>query len=177
MTHIQQMREVAEGIAYIHSEGIMHGDLRGENIVLEDDSRCRIAYFGLTHDRDLNKSTVPFTFSPHFAAPELFGMCNNCAEPACHGCGTADHVQKGGKTMKTDVYAFGCLYYTIFYGQLPFEGKNYYQIMWLVTQKERPKQLGKRMETDTWNLLLDCWKQKPSDRPSMQEIVARLVDH
>ena len=141
---------------------------------------------------------MPFTFSPHFAAPELFGMCNNCAEPACHGCGQGDHVQKGGKTMKTDVYAFGCLYYTvgfkcfnisiqplerrcclpqIFYGQLPFEGKNHYQIMWLVTQKERPKQLGKSMETNTWNLLLDCWKQKPSDRPSMQEIVARLVDH
>ena len=31
--HIQQMREVAEGIAYIHSEGIVHGNLRGVRIL------------------------------------------------------------------------------------------------------------------------------------------------
>jgi len=58
----------------------------------------------------------------------------------------------GIKTMPADVYAYGCLYYGVFYDNIPFQGKKTPQIMSLVTGGQRPVQLATpRMKTDTWD--------------------------
>ncbi|KAF8722714.1 hypothetical protein AX14_009652 [Amanita brunnescens Koide BX004] len=64
--------EVAQGIEYIHSEGVVHGDLRGDNVLLDANFRVKIADFGLTR---YSESTVTHSGALHynFAAPEPFG--------------------------------------------------------------------------------------------------------
>jgi serine/threonine protein kinase len=42
-----QLLEIAEGAAYLHSEGIVHGDLRGSNILIDSGHHPRLADFGL----------------------------------------------------------------------------------------------------------------------------------
>ncbi|KAF8349572.1 kinase-like domain-containing protein, partial [Amanita rubescens] len=113
-------------------------------------------------------------FSYHFAAPELFGFCPECAHPDCHGCGE----QIRTKTMPTDVYAYGCLYYAMFFDVKPFHGMNHYQIMRSVTSGLRPERLeNPRLEDDAWNLIQSCWKAGPSERPTMEQILqTRLVE-
>ncbi len=108
------MREVAEGLWYIHSEGIVHGDLCGvriliaglststtsmyqENILLDSTFQCQISGFGLTRH-----STVTTSSILNFAAPELFVRSDKCDQP-----------DLDMRTVQTDVYAFGCLYYTV----------------------------------------------------------------
>ncbi|KAF8671193.1 hypothetical protein AX14_005756, partial [Amanita brunnescens Koide BX004] len=59
------MLEVAEGIEYIHSKGIVHGDLRGENILLDSELHCQISDIGLTWHSDATTLSVL-----NFAAPE-----------------------------------------------------------------------------------------------------------
>jgi hypothetical protein len=95
--------------------------------------------------------------------------------------------------MKTDMYAFGCLYYAvrssaprlvqriehwftqIFFDTVPFQGKTEYQITRLVTAGERPDRLeNPGMEEDTWNLIRSCWKSLPLERPTMEQIVQKL---
>ncbi|KAF8695227.1 hypothetical protein AX14_001856, partial [Amanita brunnescens Koide BX004] len=49
----QRVLEVAEALQYIHSEGIVHGDLRGENILLDPSFRSQVADFGLTRHCDI----------------------------------------------------------------------------------------------------------------------------
>ena len=50
----------------------------------------------------------------NFVAPELLGMCTMCGLFDCDGCrGDQASKQKRSKTMETDVYAFGCLYYAV----------------------------------------------------------------
>jgi hypothetical protein len=49
-------------------------------------------------------------FVPNYAAPELFGMCSVCDQEGCDG-GHPGH--RTTKTLETDVYAFGCLYYEV----------------------------------------------------------------
>lgn len=85
------MLEVAEGVDYIHSEGIVHGDLRGvcilhrvssidpylrllqENILLDSESHCKISDIGLTWHSDATTLSVL-----NFSAPELFAVCDKC---------------------------------------------------------------------------------------------------
>ncbi|KAF8331207.1 kinase-like domain-containing protein, partial [Amanita rubescens] len=153
------MLEVVEAVQYLHSEGIVHGDLHGQNILLDPEFHCQITDFGLTRHSEATVAWTTKSFVPSFAAPELFGMCGEC-----------------GKTMETDVYAFGCLYYTIFFDIVPFHGKNSLQIMWSVTSGDRPDRFqSPRMDDDTWNLIESCWKSRPSERPTMEEIMKRLT--
>ena len=85
----------------------------------------------------------------HYAAPELFGACSECNTPQCterHG-----RLEVGGKTMETDVYAFGCLYYAvsllsidpsaritrpvqIFFNSVPYAGQRPHRIFVLVVR-------------------------------------------
>lgn len=116
---------MAEGVRYIHSEGIVHGDLRGVrilisylghylnltrqgNVLLDAENRCRITadVGSAQHSNGLvTLSTVVRFFN--YAAPELFLMQ---LENNDHG---GYEEQYGSKTMQTDVYSFGCLYYAV----------------------------------------------------------------
>ena len=123
------MLELAHGIEYIHSEGIVHGDLRGvffprpvcriiqsffqANILLDDELHVQIADFGLTR---LSEATNTQSGALHlnFAAPELFGFSDNDDS-------TNDTP---ARTQISDVYAFGCVYYEV--------GNNKYAYMFLL---------------------------------------------
>jgi len=156
------MLEVAKGIRYIHSEGIAHGKLHRENILLESSlessPRCQITGFVSTGHSDA--TVTPATIS--FAAPELFDVVDG------------DHdVQK---KMKIDVYSFGCLYYAVFFDTVPFHGKTDFEIMRLVKSGEFPDQLERpKMDDFTWNLLKSCWASDPWKRPTFEEIVKSLT--
>jgi hypothetical protein len=49
----------------------------------------------------------------NFAAPELFGVCEKCGQQDCDGCQEDRDAPQVKKTIPTDVYAFGCLYYAV----------------------------------------------------------------
>ena len=69
------------------------------NVLLDHDFHVRIADFGLTRDSDATATTTR-SMSYRFAAPELFDS----------DCTKDDRLKH---TEKTDVYAFGCLYYEV----------------------------------------------------------------
>ncbi|KAF8331189.1 kinase-like domain-containing protein, partial [Amanita rubescens] len=85
--------EVAKGIQYIHAEGIVHGDLRGENVLLDSDFHCRIANFGLAQASDSN-------FPPQSTTTL------DSSDPSPEQSGIVDERPR-------DVHAFGCLYYEV----------------------------------------------------------------
>ncbi|KAF8351827.1 kinase-like domain-containing protein [Amanita rubescens] len=162
----KRMLEVAEAVQYIHSEGIVHGDLRGENVLLGDNLQCQLADTGLTQNSDAIVTLSASAFLFNYAAPELFVMQSE---------GDVHHedrdAQKGGKTTKTDVYAFGCLYYAIFFNTVPFQGKFEYQIMRLVTSGGRPLRLDSpKIENNIWHIMQSCWKNSPSARPTVEDL-------
>ncbi|KAF8351801.1 kinase-like domain-containing protein [Amanita rubescens] len=176
ITEIHRLiQEVAEGVQYIHSEGIVHGDLHPGNILLDDNFHCQITDFGLTRHSEATVARSTTTHLSYFAAPELFGTCAHCGRAECAGCFVGSEQPHRSKTMKTDIYAFGCLYYAIFFDTVPFEGKTDYQITRLVTAGKRPDRLANPgMDEDTWNLIQSCWKHLPLERPTMEEIVRML---
>jgi len=85
-------------------------------------------------------------------------------------------VEKRHKTMETDVFAYGCLYYATFFDSAPFNGKTDIQIVRLVTNGKRPARLeSPSMEDDTWRLIERCWEPIPSERLMIKDIVTVLA--
>lgn len=159
------------------------------NILLDSEFHCQITDFGLTRHVEATTTQSTVALAYHFAAPELFGMCFSCGQPRCYGCGASSRR----KTMQTDVYAFGCLYYAvrfavycspistmlnlnkILFDSVPFEKANNFIIMRLITDGIRPDRLEiPAIEDKMWDLISNCWEANPSERPTMEQIVNLL---
>ncbi|KAJ7577050.1 kinase-like domain-containing protein [Mycena floridula] len=100
-THLnKRLYEIAQGLQYLHSRNIVHGDLRGSNILINDRWEACLTDFGLTV---FNDATVAVTGtssrregSVRWCAPELF-------VPETFGLG------RHRLTSETDIYAFACV--------------------------------------------------------------------
>ncbi|KAG6806834.1 hypothetical protein H0H92_009900 [Tricholoma furcatifolium] len=103
--------DVASGLSYLHEDGIIHGDLKGLNVLIDDAGRARLADFGLSGIAD---SKIPAWTSQSsgasrggtvaWKAPELFDPHS---------------VENAKNTKESDVYAWGCVAYEIFTGDIP----------------------------------------------------------
>ncbi|KAJ7717076.1 kinase-like domain-containing protein [Mycena maculata] len=89
--------EIAQGLQYLHSRNIVHGDLRGANILINQDWSACLADFGLsvfsnatTSMHTSNRSGSIYWMAPELIAPERFGLAF-------------------ARTPASDVYAFGCV--------------------------------------------------------------------
>ncbi|KAF8335270.1 kinase-like domain-containing protein [Amanita rubescens] len=172
--------EVAEGIQYIHSEGIVHGDLRGDNVLLDVHFHAQIADFGLTRH---SEATVTQSGALHynFAAPELLGDWDEEEDVS----ESDDDGKSTARTQKSDVYAFGCLYYEenaerktvqIQFDTIPLQGMNEIQIVKHVSRGKRPPRLDKPPLSDrAWKLIKRCWMKEVARRPAMEDIMEKMM--
>ncbi|EJD48436.1 kinase-like protein, partial [Auricularia subglabra TFB-10046 SS5] len=97
--------QVAEGLRYLHDNaGIVHGDLKCQNILISGRGDAVLADFGLSTPTTKLESdattctTIRWQGTLQFSAPELLGSLSD-----------DDRRQMRSKTVKTDIYAFGML--------------------------------------------------------------------
>lgn len=101
------LREVAWALAYAHGRGIVHRDVKPDNILLEAGTgRALVTDFGIAHGGDDGTATEPGKImgTAHFMSPE------QAAGEAIDG--------------RSDIYALGVVGYLAVSGRLPFESKN-----------------------------------------------------
>ncbi|KAF8348428.1 kinase-like domain-containing protein, partial [Amanita rubescens] len=149
---------VAEGLQYLHDEGVIHGDLHGDNVLLDSNGQPKISDYGLArHSDSVHTGISGLAYA--FAAPELI----------------QDDDSFAIRTEKTDIFSFGRLYYQIHYGRRPFDGKGQYSISHKVKKGIRPKKMAEPILSDrAWVLMSQCWQTNPTRRPTMSIIVKTM---
>ncbi|KAL0564120.1 Receptor-interacting serine/threonine-protein kinase 1, partial [Marasmius crinis-equi] len=156
--------DVAAGLSYLHSEKIVHSDLKGVNVLITDTLRACIADFGLS--RVTNTCGVKITSTNsrtggtgRWLAPEL--------------------LFDGGVTSReSDVYALGCVYFEIFTGQQPFPNLPHdAAVVLAVSSGKRPlRPEGIPQLTDAiWKLTQSCWDPTPASRPTASHVVDEIL--
>ena len=137
-------------MAYIHSRGFVHRDLKTQNILLDKNLDMKMCDFGLTKLKsELNSGSGQFAGTPCYMAPELF--------------------DRKFYDEKVDVFAFGTVLWEIYSQKIPYCNCDSAEIKQKVTKGEElycssiiPKQIV--------NLIHKCRSVKPSDRPSFEQI-------
>ncbi|KAF7373451.1 Kinase-like protein [Mycena sanguinolenta] len=160
---ITGLYEIAQGLHYLHSSNIIHGDLRGANVLVNEDWSACLADFGLSNFADATSSmTTNRGGSLYWMAPELI-------DPDRFGLQFA-------RTSATDVYAFGCVCLELYTGRPPFADLREPAALLKIMNKERPQRpVGPPVMSDAlWSHVLACWVDDPQARPDTQLVVETI---
>ncbi|TDL20573.1 kinase-like protein [Rickenella mellea] len=162
---------VATGLHFLHSlkPVVVHGDLRAGNVLIDSGGEPRIADFGLARIIDSQASSVVATSfngkgTMRWQAPELLNA-------------SRFGVENNGVTTKSDVYAFACVCWEIFTGQVPFSNlRDGEVILAVAVNDKRPSRptdpaTSCGLDDEHWKLMKSCWATQPVDRPSMEELL------
>jgi serine/threonine protein kinase len=170
-----QIHDIASGLQYLHSLNIVHGDIKGTNVLVKPNGRACLADFGLSTllgDHILDWSSVGSETgcgggTTRWKAPELVMQEaeNLDSKPTC----------------ASDVYSLAGAAYEILTGQVPFweiKGSEAVTLRLFRSREQpsrpAPEKSSKELTDEVWVLLECCWNHEPSERPSVEEILERL---
>lgn len=159
-TRLQIALDVVEGIRFLHSQGLVHRDIKLKNVLLDKQNRAKITDLGFCKPEAMMSGSIVGT--PIHMAPELF---------------------TGKYDNSVDVYAFGILFWYICSGsiKLPeaFERCASKDHLWNnVRRGTRPERLPV-FDEECWQLMEACWDGDPSQRPLLgivQPILRSIMD-
>ncbi|KAF7355812.1 hypothetical protein MVEN_00909400 [Mycena venus] len=163
---------VIDGLNYLHSKNVVHGDLCARNILMDKERRACLTDFGLAAfiESDTSMQSTTKGGSTRWMAPELL-------RPV--------HGAHSKRTPATDVWAFGCVCCEIWSeGTVPFshigadEGVPFAFIAGdLAPYPSIPHDNdGNPMPDQLWEIVQWCWKPEPRERPNAQAIANVLID-
>lgn len=181
------LQDTAAGLDYLHSQGVVHGDLKGANVLVDSDGRARLADFGLSAVIGLDilywssqSAIASRGGTSRWRAPEVLGILDVQTIP---GRGTEEDNLPN--TPESDVYSWACLCYEILTGKIPFhEIKT--DLRWLATilldPTRRPREPAPGSEVWSprgltpalWDFMKKCWDSDPSARPTSLDIVVKM---
>ncbi len=151
--------QVCRALAHAHAGGILHRDVKPENIMIRSDGVVKLMDFGISHMVDLERLTVTGQLlgSPAYMAPE--------------------HVEGRPLDFRTDVFAAGIVLYQMTVGKLPFEGKNPHEVLKRIAECRfvDPRQANPRIGNRLGRIILRAMAAQPGDRyPGVGEMVLAL---
>ncbi|KDQ12083.1 hypothetical protein BOTBODRAFT_176617 [Botryobasidium botryosum FD-172 SS1] len=152
--------DAAYGLRYLHSlpEPIIHGAMKGSNILISDDGKALLADFGMS-----NIIESPFTQSNG---------------PGASFRWMAPEIQGGKYTKGCDIWAWGMTTLELVSGKQPFASiKMPGTVLLKVAQGERPDQKeydSTVLKGNLWSLLQSCWHKDPEKRPSIDVVVKKM---
>ena len=96
--------QTAEGLSEAHKNGIIHRDIKSQNIIISKEGRIKIGDFGIAKAASTDNSGQPVIGSAHYIAPE--------------------QAASGEADARSDLYSLGISMYEMITGRLPFQGED-----------------------------------------------------
>ncbi|GAA0729602.1 protein kinase [Dactylosporangium roseum] len=143
--------QVADALAYVHANGIVHGDVKPGNLLVpQDGGPVRLADFGVA--RRLDKPAGPTHATPEYVAPEV--------------------VAGGPPSPAADVYALGVVLFELICGRSPYRGGSPNDVLRRHADCVPVPPPG--MPAALWPIIEACMELEPRMRPAASAIMGRL---
>jgi len=173
---------VAVGLQHLHRNDLVHGNLKGENILVDSDFRARLADFGrarIIDDDALEDQTKPSTgierdnkigeagdfvrwSAPEMMDPDRFGFTKN--------------LVSGLPSKSTDIYALGMTILEVLTGRVPFGRASVAGVVKKVVDGVRPDRPSSAFSDGLWELLQLSWSEEYEGRESKRPPITLILD-
>jgi serine/threonine protein kinase len=156
-------REIASALDYIHSQGIIHRDIKASNVLLDEDGRCYLSDFGIARAASESTqltSTGNVMGTVDYLAPELFESDRRADE-------------------RSDLYSFGILLYEMVTGRLPFSAENPIAVVTMHINKPppSPRKVVPDLSPQVEQVLLRVLEKQPEMRYESSSALSEAFCH
>ena len=149
--------QVSAGLQAAHNNGIIHRDVKPQNIIISLDGKAKITDFGIARAASSNTITSSAMGSVHYSAPE--------------------QTRGGYSDAKSDIYAMGITVYEMLTGHVPFDGDSTVEVALKHLQEElpSPRQFYGEIPYAVEQIVLKCTQKSPDRRyQNMEELIRDL---
>ncbi|KAI6110503.1 kinase-like domain-containing protein [Pisolithus thermaeus] len=156
--------DIARGLNYLHDLSIVHGDIKGENVLISGTGRALITDFEFSYQSNLApglNADPPRGGTLRWLAPENLDTC--------------------AVSRQADIWAFGMTVLELFSRRYPYHGAlTHLGIMSCILRgpPSRPsdESTNFRLCDKWWGVCTGCWNPSPPERLAMNDIVARIEE-
>ncbi|KDN41373.1 hypothetical protein RSAG8_07488, partial [Rhizoctonia solani AG-8 WAC10335] len=158
--------QIADGIAHLHRIGMVHGDLKAQNVFVSQDGIFKVGDFGLA----VLLGERSIAFLPSSTGNNALGTMRWMAPELFMG---------GSVSLKSDIYSLGMTIYELVSGRVPFWELTTIQFLAICMQKKIPtlplkiETMGKRGWI-LWDMLCKCWDVRPQERPTADQVLREV---
>ena len=151
-------RQLLEGLGAAHAMGVLHGDIKPENLLLEPTGNVKLADFGIARPlREAADANSALAGTLHYRSPE--------------------RLQGRDLDERSDLYACGVVMFEMLAGRRPFVTADSAELFFLQMSQDPPSLRSLRPEVPTSldDLVRECLAREPGDRPINVEAVRRRL--
>ncbi|KAL8404530.1 hypothetical protein RB594_009398 [Gaeumannomyces avenae] len=154
-------RQTLSGLAYLHREGILHRDLKADNILLDVDGTAKISDFGISKKTDNiygNDKTNSMQGSVFWMAPEVI------------------RSEGAGYSAKVDIWSLGCVVLEMFAGRRPWAKEEAVGAIYKIANGEIPpipEDVQHTIGPTAVAFMYDCFTVNPDERPTANRLLSQ----
>lgn len=150
-------RQILEGLSYLHSRNIIHRDIKGANILVDNRGAVKISDFGVSKKtnfggmNDAPGTRTSLQGSVFWMAPEV--------------------VRQSGQSLKSDIWSVGCLIVEMFTGSRPFPSMTTLQTLFAVGSNNEAPSIPDSASDEAKGFLAKTFEIDHNKRPGADELL------